>query len=158
MRCYCPLLPAATINFNGWQKQPTSPQSHRVVAALAHDHSAGEGLVADLDAERPFFAVESVFLDEVKVVHSGNLEEWGEKCNFIVKQSSASALASLKKNKTSCLMELNPIHFCFADLGLQLLLLSLISALKPPVFTLLPTNKHFEKQLHVSARCSSVFM
>lgn len=51
------------------------PQAHRVVAALADDHSAGEGLVVDLDAERPLPAVESVPLDEVEVVHSSNLTE-----------------------------------------------------------------------------------
>lgn len=75
-RCNCPLLPFSDNKLQWAAKiNPTSPQSHRVVAALAHDHSAGEGLVVDLDAKRPFSAVESVLLDEVKVVHSSNLTE-----------------------------------------------------------------------------------
>lgn len=54
-------------------------EAHRVVAALAHDDSAGEGLVVDLDAKRPLPAVESVLLDEVEVVHSCNLSQLKEK-------------------------------------------------------------------------------
>lgn len=76
----------------GGETQTKAP--HRVVAALAHDHPAGEGLVVHLDAKCPLSAVESVLLDEVEVVHSCNLMEMikkkkKRKINFHVQQSGA---------------------------------------------------------------------
>lgn len=94
-RRYCPPLPfgdnklrraAGKNNNNNINNakvltEAASLEAHRVVAALAHDHSAGEGLVVDLDAKRPLPAVESVLLDEVEVVHSSNLSQmkWKKK-------------------------------------------------------------------------------
>lgn len=53
--------------------------AHRVVAALADNDSAGKGLVVDLNAERPVSTVQSVLLDEVQVVYTGNLHVVNER-------------------------------------------------------------------------------
>lgn len=48
-------------------------EAHRVVAALADNDSVGKGLIVDLNVERPVSAVQSVLLDKVQVVYTGNL-------------------------------------------------------------------------------------
>lgn len=48
-------------------------EAHRVVAALTDNDSVGKGLVVDLNAECPVSAIQSVLLDKVQVVYTGNL-------------------------------------------------------------------------------------
>lgn len=48
-------------------------EAHRVVAAFTDNDPAGEGLIADLNVERSFPAIQSVFLDKVEVVDTSNL-------------------------------------------------------------------------------------
>lgn len=48
-------------------------EAHRVVAALTDNDSAGKGLIVDLNVQRPVPVVQSVLLDEVEVVYTGDL-------------------------------------------------------------------------------------
>lgn len=47
--------------------------AHRIVAALTDNDSVGKGLVVDLNAECPVSAIQSVLLNKVQVVYTGNL-------------------------------------------------------------------------------------
>lgn len=106
-RRYCPPPPfgdnklrrAAEKNNNNTNvlTEAASLEAHRVVAALAHDHSAGEGLVVDLDAKRPLPAVESVLLDEVEVVHSSNLSQMEKKKSELNSKWNKAVLAFLSE-------------------------------------------------------------
>lgn len=46
----------------------------RIAAGLTDDDPVGEGLVVGLDVKCPLLSVQGVFLDEVDIVHTCNLQ------------------------------------------------------------------------------------
>ena len=46
----------------------------RITAGLMNDDPVGEGLIMGLDVQRPLLSVQSVFLAEVDVVHTSDLQ------------------------------------------------------------------------------------
>lgn len=145
--------------------EAASLEAHRVVAALAHDHSAGEGLVVDLDAKRPLPAVESVLLDEVEVVHSSNLEPNEEKKKLIKFQVEHSGVSIPSRGRVETCLDLvlrKKKHLVSVECNSSSPLLrppwtgaaaqSDFSSETSDVYTAAPTNReHVQKQLWVSA-------
>lgn len=48
--------------------------TNRIAAGLMDDDSIGESLIMGLDVQCPVLSVKCVFLDEVDIVHAGNLK------------------------------------------------------------------------------------
>lgn len=48
-------------------------QTHRVAAPLTDNDSVRKSLIVNLNMEGPVSAVQRVFLDEVQIIHTGDL-------------------------------------------------------------------------------------